>query len=103
MPPGRTLAVMRSTDLTRQQLERIERAVERHLRYYLSAWRRAQANDIPMDDPIVQGICVAWDGINELARTIERLKDQLPQPYRPLVEPTKTSGLAERELPWAGE
>jgi hypothetical protein len=79
----------------------MERDVERHHRYYLKLWRRAQANDMPLDDPFVQGICRAWDGVNQLAQIIERMKNQLPQHYRPLAKPTKTSGLAERELPWA--
>jgi hypothetical protein len=39
--------------------------------------------------------------VNQLAKTIERMKSQLPQHYRPLARPTKTSGLLERELPWA--
>jgi hypothetical protein len=56
---------MRSTELTREQLERIEREVERQRNYYLKLWRRAQANDSP------------------------------------LAKSTKTSGLAEVELPWA--
>jgi hypothetical protein len=92
---------MQSTELTREQLERMQRDVERHHRYYLNLWRRAQANDMPLDDPFLQGICRAWDGVNQLAQTIERLKNQLPQHYRPLAKPTKTRGLAERELPWA--
>ena len=92
---------MRSTELTREQLERMEREVERHHRYYLKLWRRAQANDMALNDPFVQGICRAWDGVNQLAQIIERLKNQLPQHYRPLAKPTKSSGLAERELPWA--
>ena len=41
--------------------------------------------------------------MNQLAQMIERLKNQLPQHYRPLAKPTKTSGLLERELPWVGE
>jgi hypothetical protein len=46
---------MRSTDLTRQQLERIEREVEKHHRYYLRMWKRAEANDMPLDDPLARG------------------------------------------------
>ena len=92
---------MRSTELTREQLERMERDVERHHRYYLKLGRRAQANDMALHDPFVRRICRAWDGINQLAQTIERMKNQLPQHYRPLAKPTKRSGLAERDLPWA--
>jgi hypothetical protein len=94
---------MRSTDLTRDQLERMERDVGRHQRYYLKLWRRAQANDMSLDEPFVVGICRAWEGVNQLALAIERLKDRLPQHYRPLAKPTRTSGLVERDLPWAGE
>jgi hypothetical protein len=79
------------------------RDVERHHRYYLKLWRRAQANDMPLNDPFVQGICRAWDGVNQLAQLIERMKNRLPQHYRPLAKSTKPSGLLERELPWAGE
>ncbi|HYP06080.1 MAG TPA: hypothetical protein VER03_07565 [Bryobacteraceae bacterium] len=92
---------MRSEDLSREQLERLDREVERQHRYYVLLWKRAQANDMPLQDPLVRGICDAWAGINHLAQTIERLKARLPQPYRPLVEPTKQSGLASVELPWA--
>ena len=70
-------------------------------RSVVKLWRRAQANDMPLNDPFVQGICRAWDGVNQIAQMIERLKNQLPQHYRPLAKPTKTSGLSERELPWA--
>ena len=94
---------MRSTELTRDQLERMERDVDRHRAYYLTLWKRAQANDMPLTDPFVQGICRAWEGVAQLGGTIEQLKNRLPQHYRPLAKPTKTSGLAERELPWAGE
>ena len=65
--------------------------------YYPALWRRAQANDMSLDDPFVQGICRAWDGVNQLAQIIERLKDQLPQHYRPLAKPTKTSGLLDEK------
>ncbi len=92
---------MRSTELTRDQLERMQRDVERHHCYYLKLWRRAQANDMALDDPFVQGICRAGDGVNQLAQVIERMKNQLPQHYRPLAKTTKTCGLVERELPWA--
>src|SRR5687768_2517186 len=54
----------RPTELMREQLERIERVVERQLAYYLEAWRRAQANDMPLDDPLVRGICEEWEAIN---------------------------------------
>jgi hypothetical protein len=37
--------------------------VVRHHRYYLKMWRRAQANDMALDD--------AWDGVNQLAQLIE--------------------------------
>jgi hypothetical protein len=39
--------------------------------------------------------------VNDLLVKIERLKGRLPQPYRPLVEPTKKRGLASVELPRA--
>jgi hypothetical protein len=39
--------------------------------------------------------------VNQLAQMIERLKNQLPQHYRPLARTTQTSGLLQRELPWA--
>jgi hypothetical protein len=84
---------MRTTELSRDQLERVERDIERRHRYYLKLWRRAQANDMALDDPFVQGICRAWDGVNQLAQLIERMKNQLPQHYRPLAKTTtKTSG-----------
>ena len=92
---------MRSTDLTREQLERIERHVDKHLRYYVQMWKRAQANDMPLDDPLVQGICEAWNALNNFMQKLERMKSQLPQPYRPLVAPTKNSGLSMVEMPWA--
>jgi hypothetical protein len=71
----------------------MERGVERHHRYYLKLWRRAQANDMALNDPFVQGICRAWDGVNQLAQIIERMKNRLPQHYRPLAKPTQSSGL----------
>ena len=43
----------------------------------------------------------AWNGINNLLVKIERLKNQLPRRYRPLVAPTKNSGLSAVEQPWA--
>jgi hypothetical protein len=33
----------------------------------LRAWRRAQANDMPLDDPLVREICEAWEAINQRA------------------------------------
>src|SRR4051812_442164 len=92
---------MRSKELTREPLERIEREVDRHHRYYVRMSKRAQANDIPLEDPLVQGMCEAWNRINNLLAKIERLKNQLPCQSRPMVEPTKTSGLGSRDLPWA--
>src|SRR4051812_42167158 len=92
---------MRSMELTREQLERIEREVERQHRYYVRMWKRAQAADMPLDDPPVPGMCEAWNGINNLLVKIERLKNALPRPYRPLTEPIKDSGLAAVEQPWA--
>ena len=92
---------MDSRDLTRDQIERLERVVLRHRRYYLALYRRAQANDIPFEDTLVQGVCEAWQGLADLSQRLEDLKRQLPQHYRPLAEATKKSGLAERELPWA--
>ena len=92
---------MRPKDLTREQLERMRRVVERQLDYYLQLWHRAQANDMPLNEPLVQGICRAWEQIAGLAKTLDALEAGKPRPYRPLARPTKTSGLAEIELPWA--
>jgi hypothetical protein len=92
---------MRSTDLTREQLERIRRQVDRQLGFYLKLWRRAQANDMPLDDPFVLGICRAWEHIAAFAQTLERMEAGKPHPYRPLAKPTKNCGLASVELPWA--
>jgi hypothetical protein len=55
---------------------------------------------MPLTDPFVQGICRAWEGVAQLANTIEAIKRRLPQHYRPLAKQTKSSELAERELPW---
>ena len=92
---------MTSRDLTGEQLYLLKRATERHLDYYLRAYRHAQAAGMPWEDPLVQAICEAWNGVASVARLIEHLESRLPRPYRPLVEPWKTSGLAARELPWA--
>src|SRR5688500_2857791 len=43
---------MRSTELTRDQLEWMERGVERHHRYYLKLWHRAQANNMALNDAV---------------------------------------------------
>jgi len=32
---------------------------------------------MPLDDPLVQGICEAWTGINDLLSKIEQLKNHL--------------------------
>ena len=66
--------------MTREQLERIEREVEKHHRFYVRVWKRVQANDMKLDDPLVQGICDAWKGINHLLTKIDQLKGQLTQP-----------------------
>ena len=92
---------MRSTELTRDQLERIEREVKKQWRYYELLWKRAQANDMPPSDPFVEHLCGAGEHIRNFMQMIERLKNAKPQPYRPLVDPGKKSGLAWRELPWA--
>ena len=56
---------------------------------------------MPLDDPLVQAICRAWEGVAHVGQLLERLKRRTPQHYRPLAKQTKTSGLAERDLPWA--
>ena len=90
-----------SRELTSEQLDRMRRVVERHRRYYLLAWQRAQANDMPLNDPLVEGICKAWDGLSFLADRVEALQRNVPQPYRPLAKSTKASGLRSVDLPWA--
>jgi hypothetical protein len=55
---------------------------------------------MPLDDPLVQAVCRAWDGAAHVGQLIERLKRRLPQHYRALAKQMKTSGLAERDLPW---
>jgi hypothetical protein len=40
--------------------------VDKHHRYYVQMWKRAQANDMPLDDPLVHGMCEAWNRINNL-------------------------------------
>jgi hypothetical protein len=57
--------------------------VERQRNYYLKLWRRAQANDMPIGDPLVAGICRAWEHVNALGQTIERLQRGSP-PLPPL-------------------
>ena len=64
-------------------------------------WKRAQANDMPLNNPLVLGICEAWNGVNNLLVKLEQLKNQRPRRYRPLVAPTKNSGLSAVEQPWA--
>jgi hypothetical protein len=92
---------LRSSDLTREQLDRLQRELDRQRRYYVLLWKRSQANDMPMSDPLVLGICRTWEHVDDLWHLIQELKNAKPQPHRPLAKSGKTSGLAWREQPWA--
>ena len=92
---------MTSRDLTGEQLDRLIRTADEQLDYYLRAWRRVQANDIPLDDPLAVGICETWNAVARWRGTLVKLRNELPQPYRPLASPERTSGLAVRTQPWA--
>ena len=94
---------MRSSDLTAEQIDRLLAGVRRHAAYYVKAWERAQANGTSLDDPLVQGVCRAWNEVVYLERVLEALRDKLPEPYRPLKEPYRTSGLAAKKQAWAAK
>jgi hypothetical protein len=56
---------------------------------------------MPLDEPLVRGICEAWESINQLGKIIDTLKAERPQLYRPLVSPVRNSGLSATESAWA--
>src|SRR5688572_23509479 len=88
-------------DLTGEQLDRLIRDADRQFGYFSRAWRRCQANDIPLDDPLAIGICDVGAALKLWRDRLEQLKRQLPQHHRPLAKPTKNHGLREVEQPWA--
>ena len=92
---------MTSRDLTGEQLDRLIRTADEHLAYYLRAWRRVQANDIPLDDPLAMGICETWNAVLAWRQRLVTLRERLPKLYRPLASPHRTSGLASKTQPWA--
>src|SRR5687767_6771543 len=92
---------MTSRDLTGEQLDRLIHTANEQLAYYLRAWQRVQANNIPLDDPLAVGICETWNAITRWRGILVKLRHELPQLYRPLASPERTSGLAVRTQPWA--
>jgi hypothetical protein len=53
-------------------------------------------NGVPMSDPLVTETCATWERLVHLCETVEKLIRNLPRPYRPLVDPWQTRGLAAK-------
>jgi hypothetical protein len=88
-----------SRDLTAEQIDRMIAVADRQFAYYRKAWQRCQDNRIPLDDPLATGLCHVGEAIRVWREKLVKMKQRLPQPYRPLAKMEKTQGLASVELP----
>ena len=93
--------VKSSRELTDAQLRKLLAVAMRHRGYYLRLWDRCRAHGLGLDDELARYACEAWNALARYSGTVEDLRRKLPQPYRPLKEPWRTSGLASRREAWA--
>ena len=91
-----------SRELTDEQLRKLLAVAYRHRHYYLRLWDRCRAHGLDLADDLARYACEAWNALARYCGTLDDLRRRLPQPYRPLKYPWRTSGLASRREPWAG-
>ena len=94
-------SVKSSRELSDAQLRKLLAVAMRHRGYYLRLWDRCRAHGLGLDDDLARYACEAWNALARYTGTLEDLRRKLPQPYRPLKEPRRTSGLASRREVWA--
>jgi hypothetical protein len=93
------LANMTSRHLTAEQIDRMIAVADRQFAYYCKAWQRCQDNHIPIDDPLAAGLCHVGEAVRVWREELVKMKQRLPQLYRPLAKMEKTQGLASVDLP----
>ena len=71
-------AVVRSSELTAEELARLRAATDGHLDYYLRLWRRVQANDMPFHDPLATAVSEAWESLDRAGDLVEVNVSEVP-------------------------
>lgn len=92
-----------SRELTDDQLQKLLAVAKRHRSYYLRLWDRCRSHGLGLEDDLARHACEAWNALACYAGVLEELRLSLPQPYRPLKAPWRTSGLASRREVWADQ
>lgn len=90
-----------SRELSDAQLRKLLAVAMRHRSYYLRLWDRCRAHGLGLENDLARYACEAWNALARYTGTLEDLRRKLPQPYRPLKEPWRPSGLASRWEVWA--
>jgi hypothetical protein len=68
-----------------------EQSVEHLCRRFRTLWDRCRAHGLGLDDDLARYACEAWNALARYTGTLEDLRRSLPQLYRPLKEPWRTS------------
>lgn len=83
---------MTSRQLTRPQLNTILRQVERHRDYFQRLYERAQAQGMPLEDPLVIATCQAWVDLGKVEHLLAELLREAPgEPLRSVAHPLRNT------------
>ncbi len=89
--PG-IVARVESKDLTRSQLAAVLRQVERQRDYYHRLWQRVEANGFPVTDPLVVGLCEAWEALGRMEKLVAGMVGKAREPNgRPAAHPLRNT------------